>query len=186
MQGKEHSAEQWINEYAGMLLAYTVARVNDTGVAEDIVQETFISAWKSRESYNGSASVKNWLFSICKNKIIDYYRKKSRSPVQYADADETQQFFNEADHWKDYTVPKEWHVDYNHPTDNKEFYRVLEFCKQKLQELQQRVFVLKYMEDMDSEDICKILQISSSNYWVLIHRAKLRLRNCLEKNWLNL
>ena len=70
--------DQWINQYADALYSYTLPRVNDSAQAEDIVQETFLSAWKARDSYKGEASEKSWLFAICKNKIIDYYRKKSK------------------------------------------------------------------------------------------------------------
>ena len=179
-------ANKCINEYAGILLSYTAARVNDTGIAEDIVQETFISAWKNREGFKGEASEKNWLFSICKNKIIDHYRKKARTPVQYAEADTTADFFDKNEHWTKENGPKEWGIDYNQTIEKKEFYSILEFCKQKLQELQQKVFVLKYLEELDSDEICKLLDISSSNYWVLIHRAKLQLRSCLDKKWINI
>jgi RNA polymerase sigma-70 factor (ECF subfamily) len=178
--------EDWVNKYADMLYAYTVVRVNDTGIAEDIVQETFLSAWKSRETYSGAASEKNWLFTICKNKIIDYYRKKASNPVQYAEADNSDNFFDEAEHWTEKDGPKDWGIDYNQGVEQKEFYSILDYCKQKLQEMQRNVFVMKYMEDLSAEEICKVLNITPSNYWVLIHRAKLQLRGCLEKNWINL
>ena len=83
-------------------------------------------------------------------------------------------------------MPGNWNIDYGQSIDDKEFYSVLETCKKKLQQLQQSVFVMKYMEDLDSAEICKALGITASNYWVLIHRAKLQLRACLEKNWINL
>ena len=73
--------DQWINQYADVLYSYTLPRVNDSALAEDIVQETFLSAWKARDSFKGEASEKSWLFTICKNKIIDYYRKKARDIV---------------------------------------------------------------------------------------------------------
>ncbi len=177
-------AQRWVNEYADMLLSYTSVRVNDRNIAEDIVQDTFLSAWKNRENFKGEASEKNWLFSICKNKIIDYYRKKARTPVQYATIDDTAGYFDADEHWTEKEGPINWGIDYNHTLDKKEFYTILELCKKKLQELQQKVFVLKYLEDVDSDEICKLLNISSSNYWVLIHRAKVQLRSCLEKNWI--
>jgi len=79
-----------------------------------------------------------------------------------------------------------WGLEGADRLQQKEFYQVLENCKKKLQQQQQAVFVMKYMEDMDADEICKALNITSSNYWVLIHRAKLGLRACLEKNWINL
>jgi RNA polymerase sigma-70 factor (ECF subfamily) len=176
----------WVSKYADALYAYAIVRVHDSGIAEDIVQNTFLSAWKAKETYQGQASEKNWLYAICKNKIIDHYRKQSKNIVQLADSKEENSYFDEVEHWKADTQPKEWGIDYNQPLETKEFYSVLDKCKQKLKDVQQSVFVMKYMEDLDAEEICKVLNISSSNYWVLIHRAKLHLRKCLEKNWMNI
>lgn len=176
---------EWVNKYADALYAYAVVRVTDTGLAEDIVQDTFLSAWKARDTYQGQASEKNWLYTICKNKIIDYYRKKAKSIVQLTTKEE-ELYFDEVEHWTNETGPKEWGVDYEQPIEKKEFYAVLENCKRKLNDIQQSVFVMKYMEELDANEICKVLNITPSNYWVLIHRAKLHLRKCLEKNWINI
>ena len=89
--------DQWVRLYADALYSYTVPRVNDSALAEDIVQETFLSAWKARESFKGEASEKSWLFTICKNKIIDYYRKKAKDIVQpVSEKSATDHFFDEA------------------------------------------------------------------------------------------
>ncbi len=175
----------WVNNYADPLYAYTIVRINDTAAAEDIVQETFLSAWKARDTFLGEASEKNWLYAICKNKIIDHFRKQS-SGIAKIVVREEHPYFNDADHWTTEKQPNNWSVDYTQPVETKEFYSVLEKCKQKLKDIQQAVFVMKYMEDIESDEICKVLDITPSYYWVLIHRAKLHLRNCLEKNWVNL
>jgi RNA polymerase sigma-70 factor (ECF subfamily) len=178
---------KWVDLYADALYSYTLPRVNDAALAEDLVQETFLSAWKAREGFKGEASEKSWLFTILKNKIIDHYRKKAKDIVQpLADKDPSDRFFDEAEHWTQEDKPGDWGMDYSAALDNKDFYRVLESCKKKLQQVQQSVFVMKYMEDLDAAEICKALGITASNYWVLIHRAKLQLRTCLEKNWINL
>lgn len=176
---------EWVKKYADALYAYTVVRVSDTGIAEDIVQDTFLSAWKARDSYQGQASEKNWLYAICKNKIIDHYRKQSRNIVQLSNKEEGL-YFDEVEHWSQEAHPKEWGMDYDQPVETKEFYSVLNMCKEKLKDIQQAVFVMKYMEDLDADEICKALNITSSNYWVLVHRAKLHLRKCMEKNWVNI
>ncbi|MES2006179.1 MAG: sigma-70 family RNA polymerase sigma factor [Bacteroidota bacterium] len=178
--------DKWISEYADALYSYTLPRVNDTALAEDIVQETFLSAWKARDSFKGEASEKSWLFTICKNKIIDHYRKKARDIVQpISDNAATDVFFDDAEHWTQQDKPLDWGLEQEQAIDKKEFYKVLEGCKKKLQEVQRAVFSMKYLEDLDSAQICKALGLTSSNYWVLIHRAKLQLRACLEKNWIN-
>jgi RNA polymerase sigma-70 factor (ECF subfamily) len=178
--------EQWIDAYANILYAYTLTRVNDKQLAEDIVQETFLIAWKSKESYKGGASEKNWLFAICKNKIIDHYRKKATQILNYAAIDNSAQYFDDKEHWAKEECPHNWGIDYQQTIETKEFYTILELCRKKLQEMQQLVFAMKYLEELSADEICKVLNISSSNYWVLIHRAKLQLRDCLEKNWFNI
>ena len=179
------SPNEWIHNYADVLYAYAKPRVNDAQVAEDLVQETFLSAWKAKDGFKGEASEKSWLFTILKNKIIDHYRKKSKEIVATgSQTDATDAFFDEQDHWTTSNAPLTWTM----PSDGiqqKEFYTVFEKCRKKLQQLQQNVFVMKYMDDLDSDEICKELGITPSNYWVLIHRAKLGLRACLEKNWVN-
>jgi RNA polymerase sigma-70 factor (ECF subfamily) len=125
-----------------------------------------------------------------KRKIIDYYRKKStQSELNILDNDKADgHFFNSggenAGHWNNMATPKEWTKDSSEKLESEEFYAVLKNCLGKLPEKWAAVFSLKNMDDLDSEEICKELQITSSNYWVLMHRAKLQLRECLEINWL--
>lgn len=184
-QSNKLQPNEWVNKYADVLFSYTIIRVSDSGAAEDIVQETFLSAWRARETYHGQASEKNWLYAICKNKIIDHYRRQSSGITKLSTGEEND-YFNEVDHWTAETSPKNWSVDYSQPVETKEFYSILEKCKKKLKDIQQTVFTMKYLDDLESEEICKVLDLTPSYYWVLIHRAKLHLRNCLEKNWINI
>lgn len=180
----EIDATKWVNNYSDMLYRFALPRVNDKEIAKDLVQDTFLAAWRNHENYKGEISEKNWLFTILKNKIIDHYRKAStRLTERFPEVADKENFFDDAGHWTNSTAPKEWGVDYNKNIESKEFYKILTACKQKLKEIQNAVFTLKYLEGMESEEICKELNISPSNYWVLIHRAKLQLRSCLEKNW---
>ena len=177
--------EVWVDKYSDKLYSYALTRINDTGIAEDIVQETFLSAWRTKETYKGEASEKNWLYAICKNKIIDHFRKQAGNLSKPALAEENI-YFDEVGHWRDEPAPKMWELNYQQQIETKEFYTVFDFCKKKMKEIQQIVFVLKYMEDMEADKICTILNITPSNYWVIIHRSKLHLRSCLEKNWINI
>jgi RNA polymerase sigma-70 factor (TIGR02943 family) len=176
--------DNWVDNYSDELYRYTLTRVADTCSAEDIVQETFLSAWRAKDTYKAQASEKNWLYAICKNKIIDHFRKQPKYIIKPSSAEEDI-YFDEAEHWRDGPTPKEWSVNYEQPIETKEFYTILELCKKKLKDIQQSVFVMKYMEEQEAENICKVLDITPSNYWVIIHRCKLHLRNCLEKNWIN-
>ncbi len=177
----------WVNNYSDQLYSYTLKRINNTEQAEDIVQDVFLSAWKSRETYNASASEKTWLFAICKNKLIDFYRKEGKRPGQVSINDERDDdaFFIADGHFNNVFKPQEdWGMAID-KIEQKEFYSVLSLCRSKLKKVQEQVFSMKYLDDIDADEICKLLDISSQNYWVLIHRAKVQLRVCLEKNWVN-
>ena len=178
--------QKWLDLYGDILYQYALSRVSNNVIAEDLVQETFLSALKGLDGYRGEASEKNWLFTILKNKIIDYYRKKSRDQPFTSIPDLNMiedDWFNNEGSWAETKKPKNWHASDNH-TERKEIQKIINWCKDHLKALQQHVFVLKYMEDIDSDEICKVLNITTSNYWVLIHRARLQMRACVEKNWM--
>ena len=178
------NATRWVTDYSDMLYRYTLPRVKDGEAAKDLVQETFLAAWRNYENFKGEISEKNWLFTILKNKIIDHYRKNAhRITESLPDTGTGDGFFDEAEHWTAASGPKEWGVDYSKGIEKKEFYAILDTCKKKLKEIHNHVFTMKYLDGLESEEICKELNITPSNYWVLIHRAKLHLRSCLEKNW---
>jgi RNA polymerase sigma-70 factor (TIGR02943 family) len=178
------NATKWVNDYGDMLYRYALPRVNDTETAKDLVQETFLAAWRNYDNFKGEISEKNWLFAILKNKIIDHFRKTStRLTDSLPIVSDDDRYFDNMEHWTAASAPREWNVDANAVINRKEFYEVLSKCKSKLKEIQNTVFTMKYLDGLESEEICQELNISASNYWVLIHRAKLQLRACLEKNW---
>lgn len=173
-----------MSEYSDLLFRFAVARISDRDAAKDLVQDTFLSAWKSRDNFKGGISEKNWLFTILKNKIIDHYRKSSRKLTESLDGSDDSYF--EADgHWTEKAMPVNWLDTADQKITQKDFQQALTLCRKKLKDLQNTVFTMKYLDDMNSEEICKVLNLSASNYWVLIHRARLQLRACLEKNWFN-
>jgi len=185
-QAVKANPHKWLELYGDMLYQYALPRVNDSVIAEDLVQDTFLSALKGLGGYKGEASEKNWLFTILKNKIIDYYRKKATEQAVITMPElklMDDEWFNEDGSWAENRMPKDWQVADNF-VERKEIQKVINWCKNHLKALQQHVFTLKYMEDLDSDEICKVLKISSSNYWVLIHRARLQMRDCVEKYWL--
>lgn len=194
-ENKNHGLEPeyWVERHADALFAFAMARLRKQEVAEDLVQDTFLSAWKARDSFQAQASEKTWLISILKRKIIDHYRKKStQNELNVLDNEENgpfiNRFFSEGNddgHWHANTAPVEWRKDFATSIESEEFYKVLQNCMDKLPEKWAAVFTLKNMDDLDSDEICKELGISPSNYWVIMHRAKLQLRECMEKNWFN-
>jgi RNA polymerase sigma-70 factor (TIGR02943 family) len=184
--------EKWVELYADYLYNYAYYRVNKEELAQDLVQDTFLSGLKAQDTYKGQASEKTWLVSILKNKIIDHYKKAStrnESPLKLEtyDTPSLDYFFNREKngHWQSETKPKDWGGN-DTTYDSKEFYRVLEDCMEKLPEKWKGIFTMSLLEEADSKLVCKEFNLTSSNFWVIIHRAKLNLRGCLEKNWLKL
>lgn len=182
------SPEKWVSNYADKLFKYALARVSNEELARDIVQDTFVSALKAAKNFQGRSTEKTWLFSILRNKIIDTYRAKAKYKEVSIDTSENSEaedvFFNTSGSWKRNKKPQDWTVNLDSDIEQKEFYGVLNGCMGNLSNKQNAVFKMKYLDGMDSEDICKELGISSSNYWVLIHRAKLSLRDCMQHHWI--
>lgn len=174
-------------EHADYLYSFAITRVNDNHIAEDLVQETFLSALKNFGSFQQKSKASTWLIAILKNKIIDYYRKKVRE-YQKESLDHlasSEDYFDSKGHWKKDAKPQPWNFSEEKGIEQEEFYNILQNCLKRLNEMQRISFVMKYMDDADTSEICKELQITASNYWVLIHRAKLQLRKCMETNWIN-
>ena len=162
-------------------------RVSDGDLAEDLVQDTFFSALKAKDNFRGTAAEKTWLVSILKNKIIDHYRKTGRKDSQGnrisgKKSVRIDHFFNEGE-WSDHSRPTNWNTDYNQAIETKEFFEIFNACVGKMKGKGAIAFKMKYIDQDETDIICKTLEITPSNYWVLIHRAKLLLRECLDKNW---
>lgn len=182
----------WIGLYGDYLYSLALLKTGNKEIAEDLVQDTFLSAFKARESFKGNSSEKTWLATILKNKIVDHYRKKDvlKNTGDYlADTEESfhNSFFTTGDpagHWTSATAPKEWHTENaDNPVNKREFYQILQYCIQKMPPKLVPVFLARFVDQENADEICKEFNISSSNYWVIIHRAKLLMRSCLEKNW---
>jgi RNA polymerase sigma-70 factor (TIGR02943 family) len=186
---------KWVERYSDYLFSFAMTRLRREDIAEDMVQETFLAAWNGRANFQSNASEKTWLTSIVKNKIVDYYRKSStRNELNVFDKDAPDDFMNHffekegnyVGHWSNDSSPKDWKKDLHAPLEAEEFRKILQGCLGKLPERTRAVFVMKLIDDEESETICKELNITPSNYWILMHRAKLQLRECMEKNWAKL
>lgn len=181
--------KMWVERYADYLFKYAIARFNDEEVAKDLVQETFFSALKSIAKFEGKSSEKTWLTGILKHKIMDVYRKEYSSlnkakAAKEVDQENTDFFEEESGHWTVKDAPKYMEVEHTDPLRHKEFNQTLQLCFKKLPALWATVFTLKHVHEEPTETILLDLNLSSSNFWVIIHRTKLSLRACLQKNWL--
>jgi RNA polymerase sigma-70 factor (ECF subfamily) len=191
---KEHKLEpgRWVERYGDYLFSYAMARVNEAARAEDLVQETFLAALKARGSFRGGSTERTWLISILKRKIIDGFRKKYSSresslgtlDERVSDGD----FYRREDpfsgHWLEGRGP---HSNSFLPEGELEEEQLREFINRCIDHLPPQlatVFIMRMIDEEDSGTICKELGITTSNLWVMLHRARLRMRDCLEKSWL--
>jgi len=184
---KLSSPEQWVDLHGDYLYRFALSRLRDPEEAQNAVQETFLAALKAKDSFSGRSSERTWLIGILKHKIIDYFRKKYRetpvSSLQQSDDDQMtlDSFFDQTEH--PHKFPSDWTADPRELAGNNEFWKILEGCIVKLPETTATAFSLREIDKMSTEEICNILKITPTNLWVMLHRARLQLRGCLEKNW---
>jgi len=172
----------WVNEFTGGLYKWAYYKTSSAETAEDLVQETFLVAAEKFSSFKGDSSPKTWLFAILNHKIIDYYRKKVKMPVGI-ESGVISNYFDEHGSWQKEKRPNDWQDEENHLLDNNEFQKVLQKCLDALPEQWNMCVKLKYLTKKNSDDICQKLGIAPTNYWQIVHRAKLQLRNCVENKW---
>ena len=178
---------QWVKNHADYMYTYTFSRINDEEQARDLVQETFLAALERIDKFEGKSSERTWLTAILKNKIVDVYRKRSSGLIstdKNKEVHDMQEFFYEDGHWREDHQPRQFGVEGHDLLHSKEFNTVLQKCMQKLPALWLAVFTMKHMDDEPTNVICTQLKVSDSNFWVIIHRAKVNLRACLQKNWI--
>lgn len=180
----------WVDEHGDYLYRYALVRMRDDSLAEDAVQDTLLAAIQSLAGYAGKSSERTWLTSILKHKIIDYYRKNSKN-VQFTDEDfELSQFdhyFKRTDEWDGHWTiplrPVELEETPEKVLEKSEFWDVFNDCLKALPDRVARVFALREMDGLTSEEICEAFALSSSNFWVIMHRARMQLRTCVEFKW---
>lgn len=170
-------------------LRFALLQVRDADVAEDLVQETLEAALKGLASFGGQSSLKTWVFGILKHKIVDHLRRKDRAVLfselvgDAAESDEVlDHLFNARGLWNVEARPEDW----NGPEaalESTEFWRVFDACLNRLPENLSRVFMMREFLGFEASEICDQLQLTTTNCHVILHRARTRLRVCLEGNW---
>lgn len=174
----------------GKMVKFASMQLGDQQLAEDAVQEALMGAFKNTAAYAGKASLKTWVFAILKNKISDILRQRQRQHLvsthqQMGDADEDadlSELFNGRGMWESDERPATW----GNPTEtlqDKQFWKVFELCLEGLPGQQAKVFMMREYVGLDAREICSEVGITSTNLNVMLHRARLRLRECLEDRW---
>ena len=181
--------DRWVDDHGDYLFKFAVARLRDPVKAEDAVQETFLAALKGWKTFQGRSAEKSWLVGILKNKIYDYYRKAGRettfTDLEFYSDEEGDRFVPDGlarGGWIHERGPLEWPQP-GASLDNEAFWKTFHDCAGKLPKNVAAVFTLREVDDMASKEICALLDISEANLWVMLHRARMALRRCLETRW---
>lgn len=175
-----------IEKERGYLLRYALLQLRNPAQAEDVVQETLLAALEGRERFAGKSALRTWLTGILKHKVIDHLRRSGREQQltgtddDRAEADVVDALFAEDGHWRD--TPADW----GNPAgafENSRFWTAFELCLQRLPARTAKVFTMREVMDLTTDEICQELGITTTNCWVMLHRARLTLRECLELTW---
>jgi RNA polymerase sigma-70 factor, ECF subfamily len=177
-----------IESHRGYLLRVAQLQLRDRDAAEDVVQDTLLAAL-SGSGFAGKSSLKTWLTGILKHKIVDAIRRKQREPSVVAgfgdidselDIEDFDALFKENGAWE--TKPAEW-GDPEASLGRRQFFDIMDLCLEKLPPNTARVFMMREVLELESDEICAELTITANNLWVILYRARMALRQCLEKNW---
>ncbi|HKJ07988.1 MAG TPA: sigma-70 family RNA polymerase sigma factor [Gammaproteobacteria bacterium] len=179
--------ERWLTEHGDALFRFALLRTSRRDIAEDLVQETLLAAWRSRDGFRRDASERTWLVGILKNKIRDHYRdqgKQENLATRVAEddgQDDLDRWFDETGHWR--VRPARWGSDPLTQVELEGFWLVLSECIDALPERLRDGFIARELSALTSREVCELLKISDNNLYVLLHRARLRIRECVENGW---
>ena len=175
--------DNWVDEYGDYLFRYAVSRLRDDNAAEEVVQETFLAGIRFQHRYTGDGTERAWLLGILKRKLIDHIRRRTRydrDGVSDGSHDPSEKLFDRNGNWKNGAFAS---ATPDGQVASREIWNVVKDCLKRLPQGQADVFVLSVMEEMTSEEICQELQITPSNLWVRLHRARLALAQCVGTRW---
>ncbi|HEX9749685.1 MAG TPA: sigma-70 family RNA polymerase sigma factor [candidate division Zixibacteria bacterium] len=188
--GSADDPSSWLDQHGDYLYRMAYLRVRDRSAAEDIVQETLLAALRAWPHFQGASSVRTWLTGILKNKVVDHVRRtfqtETSEPVDESTERGTYGFTTEGrwvGHWDQRSGPVDW-GDPHTLMENRRFWEALDRCLAKLPKRLAAVFALREIEQMDTAELCKTLEITPTNLWVMLHRARRQVRHCLEIHWL--
>jgi RNA polymerase sigma-70 factor (TIGR02943 family) len=189
-RGLATEPSEWVDAHGDYLYGYALARLRDPALAEDIVQETLLAALQSRHAFEGRSAERTWLTGILKHKLVDHFRRASRQAYEAAPEGEEfehDELFRGEGEWKDHfdpsRAPVEWRTGPAELLEQGEFWEVFGRCLSPLPARVGSAFTLREMEGLSSEEICEVLGVTVNNLWVMLHRARMHLRRCLELNW---
>ncbi len=180
-------SQRWIDEHGDALYRFALVRVRDANVAEDLVQETFLAALQGVRRESGETAERRWMIGIIKHKILDHFRRITREPLREdhpADSLVGDEDFLADGHWKPEVASIHgWPDKPDELLERKQFWDTLAVCLDKLQPRMAQVFTLREMDEMDTDEICRLLRLTQTNLGVMLYRARKQLRNCLSAHY---
>ncbi len=178
----EIDPEQWLELHGNTLFAYAMSVLRNRESAEEAVQETFVSALRNLEQFRGKGTEGAWLMGILKRKVIDQLRSCTKQPASLEGDDSVvDTLFDDRGNWsKSARASSSMKLD---KLEADEFREIFNKCFKGLPSVQATTFHLKEVQQKSSEEVCKLMEINPSNLWVLMHRARLRLAECIKTRW---
>jgi len=175
--------QTWVDLHGDALFRFAVARFGDRDLAEETVQETFLAALEARDRFTAASSERTWLIAILKHKVVDHIRRSAREEraTETAADDEAMTALFEGGYWR--SRPSAWPRDPEATIENREFLEALTRCLGRLPEALGHALRLREADRMETTELCDILGITPTNLGTLLHRARARLRRCLDKTW---
>jgi RNA polymerase sigma-70 factor (ECF subfamily) len=180
----------WLDRHGDYLYRYALVRVRDMATAEDLLQDTLLAAIGSYQTHEGRSSERTWLVGIMRHKVVDYFRRLARTPeFQMSDEEgrDDLDWFESVGpwrgHWREDQAPTSWSVDAVGLLESGDFWNTVDRCLARLSPQMAIAFTLREIDGLSSEEICEILNITPSNLWVTLHRARAKLRHFLEAEW---
>lgn len=178
---KNETLKNWVEEYSEPLLRRAIYLLSDKEEAEDIVQEVFLSAFSSYDSFEEKSKPLTWLYTILNNKVADFYRKKykNETPIRL------DHFFDETGSWKNNDVLNDWNASNKESEllDDDDFNKTLENCLEDLPSKWSIPMKMYYLEEKKAPEVSQELNISTTNLWKILQRSRMQLRECLDFNW---
>ena len=167
------------------LLRYATLQLRNPEAAEDAVQEALVAALVGEANFAGRSNLRTWLTGILKHKIVDPIRRQSRerpaaAPDTEGSATEFDTLFDETGHWAE--SPDPWEQPEG-ALAQKQFLAALEQCLRGLPERTAQAFMMREHLGLETNEICKELAVTPTHLWVMLYRARMALRQCLEMNW---
>jgi len=173
----------WVDKYFDYLHMYTIKRVRCSDQAKDLVQDTFMAALNSAKYFKGNSTERTWLVGILKRKIVDHYRKINSKKGRAEVSMNNWRHNNDEMNWFEEFVADPQSITGIGFMENEELGLMIENCIAKLPKRYAQAFTLRTIKGYSTEVICEIMDINQSNLWVILHRSRTALKECIEQNW---